>query len=391
MNMNKTNFLTEKVEIINYILIAATTSIIFICVFWIWYYLASVYRNKREEKNVNKSEAINTMSRVQDLRAQRTKNYLFISILSFEMLRKIVALMEYFYVSNLDQKYHTIVIHSNQAEEKECPIDLHEAIMKPPLLVFIQSINMTTTLCLISLVGITMLYLTKMYTRDKKMRSVHALVIILAIKAVLVLILSSTVFLHVAGYFVWLLCLVFDWFLILVFAIKLNNTLATYKTNYDIPVELKLNTQKTTRREYRVIACISILITVCTLIYVVAVFLGTTIEIADIVILHPCFFRSLGIWVVNSSPHEMLEFIRFREEMIFGIYIIIAFFDATIIITHFFFLFKHGKKIYETIICRQQKQVFNYDKNVLEEPLLNDTQVWTDETFVKKLEGSSIS
>ena len=66
-------------------------------------------------------------------------------------------------------------------------------------------------------------------------------------------------------------------------------------------------------------------------------------------------------------------------------------FDATIIVTHFFFLVKHGKKIFEKFLCRQQKQTFNYDKNVLEEPLLNDTQIWTDETFVKRLEGSSIN
>ena len=307
------------------------------------------------------------------------------------MLRKTLALIEYFYISNLEQKYHTITLPSNQATQQICPADLHEAVMKHPILVFIESLNITSTLCMVSLVGVTMLYLAKMHRGDKKMTSVHALVIILAIKAVLVLILSSTVFLHVAGYFVWLLLLIVDWFLILLFAIKLNNTLSSYKRNYDIPVELKLNTHKTVKREYRVIACVSILITVGTLIYIIAIIIGATVEIADIVILHPCYFRNFGIWVADSSRREMLDFLRLREMLILCVYIITAVFDATIIVTHFFFLVKHGKKIFEKFLCRQQKQTFNYDKNVLEEPLLNDTQIWTDETFVKRLEGSSIN
>ena len=389
--MNTTSFLSQELDIINYILIAATTSIILICAFWIWYYVASIYVNKREVKSINKGDTINMTSRVQDLRAQRTKNYLFISILTAEMLRKTLALIEYFYVSNLEEKYHTYVLPSNQGSQQECPTDLHEAVMKRPLLILIESLNFTSTLCLVSLVGITMLYLAKMHKGDKKMTSVHGLVIILAIKAVLVLILSSTVFLHVAGYFVWLLCLIFDWFLILIFAIKLNTTLASSKRNYSMPVELKLTTNRTVSREYRVIACFSILVTVCTLIYTVATILATSVDIADLVILRPCFFRTLGIYIADSSRQEALDFIRVRESMIFGVYVITFFFDSAIIASHFFFLFKHGKKIFEKFLCRPQKQVLSYDKNVLEEPLLNDADLWTDETFVTKVEGSSIN
>ncbi|KAI6656724.1 hypothetical protein LOD99_16028 [Oopsacas minuta] len=305
------------------------------------------------------------------------------------MIRKILALVEYFYVANLDSKYYYIELPSNQAAEKVCPKDLHDMVMKRPILILIHSLNFTATLCLVSLVGITMLFLSKMYGGDKKFTSVKALVVILAIKAVLVLILSSTVFLHVAGYFVWLFCLIFDWVLIVIFACKLNKRISTTTTNRDVPAELKPARRHT--RDHRIISCISTFLTGFVLLYIMSQIVGVSIDIADLVIIRPCLFRYFGIWINSSTTQEILEFIQIRDGLIAMVYSICFIFDFSIIVTHFFLLLRNYRKVWEKLLCKQTHGYVNVKKVELQEPLLSgDNNIWTDETYVKKLQGSSV-
>ena len=396
MMINSTTFEVDPAsQILEYLLLGTSVSVIIICIFWIWYYVSSVYINRCEASRVNKQESTNAPQRLSQLKSQRIKYTFFISIISFELIRKSLALMEYFYTINMDPKYQMVEITRDGGAEKECfsrVTDMNELAMKAPLLILIRALNLTCILCLISLVGITMLYLSKMYKGDRKLTSVNALVIILALKSVLVLILSSAVFLSLAGLFVWIISIIIDWFLICIFAVKLINTINSSRRNQEIPLELKLAPNKNIIREYRVITCVTGLVVAFVFIYIVGQVIGVAVDIADFVIIRTCFFWHMNIKLNFPSGREIIDYIDTRDILISCIYIMCFVFNLAIILSHFYFLLKNGRKVGEKLFCRQ-KQVMRYEikQQELEEPLLNDNNIWTDETIVKKIEVSSSS
>ena len=303
--------------------------------------------------------------------------------------------MEYFYVINYDPKYHMVEISSNDNREAECyhyETDLNAIAMKEPVLIVIRAVNLTSVLCLISLVGITMLYLTKMYKGERKLTSVKTLVIILALKAALVMILSSTIFLLVPGLIVWASSIVFDWLLIFIFAVQLIRTLNNSKRNKEMPLELKLTPNKQVIREYRVIACVTSLVVAFVFLYVAAQVVGVALDIADLAIIRTCYFWRLNIDLKYYSGKEISDYMDLREHIITCIYSVCLAFNFSIIISHFYFSIKNGRKIGAKLFCHQ-KQVLRYDlkKQELEVPLLNDNSLWTNETYVQKLDMPSCS
>ena len=235
-----------------------------------------------------------------------------------------------------------------------------------------------------------MLYLSKMYRGERKLTSVNALVIILALKAVFVLILSSTIVLMVAGIIVWIVSIIFDWFLICIFAGKLIKTISITKRNQEVPLELKLTATRNVVREYRTITFVTLLVVVFVFIYVVAQVAGITLDIADLVIIKTCYFWRLNIEMRLATGREISDYLELREIVIIMVYSICLAYNLAIIFSHLYFSIKNYRRIGEKLFCRQ-KQVLRYDfkQQELEEPLLNDNAIWTDETYVKKLGVSS--
>lgn len=381
-------------SILNYALVGGSIGIMCICLFWIWYFIMSVCSVNRELVNKNRFEMVNNNEcRKSSLKAQRTKYNLFIGIMTCEFLKKTISLLEYFYIVNVFQDGSVIEL-SDKREQMVCNIEyeLMEHNLKTPGLIFIQALNLTSTLCLASLIGMALFHLSKMFTVGRhKTTSLKAMVIFLATKAVFVLILSSTIWLYIVGYFVWLTLLFIEWLLICFFAGRLYIALSHQRFNKDLPVEFTVPSNSRVTKQFRIMKIATFLVCTFILIYVLAQFFSISVELADIVYFRPCFLSFFGIFIDRHSMADTIAYLTTRDALISAIYGIVFLFDLMVYLAHIYFFASLWRKIAERLSCRRRQVThLEVDSDDIEKPLMgNYEQQIVDETFVTSVQGSS--